>query len=138
MMDGIEVLEGRLPEGRAHDHSAILRKVRGELPTDELLCDLADLFKLFGDTTRMKILYALLESEMCVCAIADLLGMTQSAISHQLRILKDANLVGNRREGKTIYYYLADDHVHTILAQGFDHLIEEHQESEEKNHEKDL
>ena len=121
-----------------HDHEAILRKVRQDLPTDELLCDLADLFKIFGDTTRVKILYALLESEMCVCAIADLLGMTQSAISHQLRILKDANLVGNRREGKTIYYYLADDHVHTILAQGFDHLIEEHQESEEKNHEKDL
>ena len=85
-----------------HDHEAILRRVRQDLPTDELLCDLADLFKLFGDTTRIKILFALTESEMCVCAIADLLGMTQSAISHQLRILKDANLVGNRREGKTI------------------------------------
>ena len=115
-----------------HDHEAILRKVRQELPTDELLCDLADLFKLFGDTTRIKILYALLESEMCVCAIADLLGMTQSAISHQLRILKDANLVGNRREGKTIYYFLSDDHVRTIIAQGFDHLIEEHLEQEEE------
>jgi len=103
----------------------ILRRVRQELPTDELLCDLADLFKLFGDTTRVKILFALTESEMCVCAIADLLGMTQSAISHQLRILKDANLVGNRREGKTIFYFLADDHVRTIVAQGFDHLIEE-------------
>ena len=109
-----------------HDHEAILRKVRQELPTDELLCDLADLFKIFGDTTRIKILYALLESEMCVCAIADLLGMTQSAISHQLRILKDADLVGKRREGKTIYYFLSDDHVRTIVAQGFEHLIEEH------------
>ena len=111
-----------------HNHEAILRRVRQDLPTDELLCDLADLFKLFGDTTRMKILFALLESEMCVCAIADLLGMTQSAISHQLRILKDADLVGNRREGKTIYYFLSDDHVRTIVAQGFDHLIEEREE----------
>ena len=108
-----------------HDHEAILRKVRQELPTDELLCDLADLFKIFGDTTRIKILYALLESEMCVCAIADLLGMIQSAISHQLRILKDADLVGKRREGKTIYYHLSDEHVRTIVAQGFEHLIEE-------------
>ena len=108
-----------------HDHEAILQKVRQELPTDELLCDLADLFKIFGDTTRVKILYALLESEMCVCAIADLLGMTQSAISHQLRILKDADLVDRRREGKTIYYRLSDDHVRTIVAQGFEHLIEE-------------
>ena len=111
-----------------HDHEAILRKVRQDLPTDELLCDLADLFKIFGDTTRVKILYALLESEMCVCAIADLLGMTQSAISHQLRILKDADLVAKRREGKTIYYHLSDDHVRTIVAQGFEHLIEEHLE----------
>lgn len=108
-----------------HGHDEILRKVRQELPTDELLCDLADLYKLFGDTTRVKILFALTESEMCVCAIADLLGMTQSAISHQLRILKDANLVGNRREGKTIFYFLADEHVRTIVAQGFEHLIEE-------------
>ena len=111
-----------------HNHEAILQKVRQDLPTDELLCDLSDLFKIFGDTTRIKILYALLESEMCVCAIADLLGMTQSAISHQLRILKDANLVGNRREGKTIYYFLSDDHVRTIVGQGFEHLIEEHLE----------
>ena len=108
----------------SHDHEAILHKVRQELPTDELLCDLADLFKIFGDTTRIKILYALLESEMCVCAIADLLGMTQSAISHQLRILKDADLVGKRREGKTIYYFLSDDHVHTVLAQGMTHICE--------------
>ena len=108
----------------AHNHEVILDAVRNELPTDELLCDLSDLFKLFGDTTRMKILYSLFESAMCVCAIAELLGMTQSAISHQLKTLKDANLVGNRREGKTIYYYLSDDHVRTIVAQGFEHLIE--------------
>lgn len=113
-----------------HNHEALLRKVRHDLPTDELLSDLSDLFKIFGDTTRCKILFALFESELCVCAIADLLGMTQSAISHQLRILKDANLVANRREGKTIYYFLSDDHVRSIIAQGFDHLIEEHQEAE--------
>jgi len=115
-----------------HNHDAILKKVRDELPTDELLCDLSDLFKLFGDTTRNKILFSLFESEMCVCAIAELLGMTQSAISHQLKILKDANLVGNRREGKTIYYYLSDEHVRTILAQGFEHLIEERKAEDEK------
>lgn len=108
-----------------HDHGGVLDKVRHELPTDELLCDLSDLFKLFGDTTRIKILFSLFESEMCVCAIAELLGMMQSAISHQLRILKDANLVGNRREGKTVYYHLSDDHVRAIVAQGFEHLIEE-------------
>lgn len=86
-----------------HNHEKMLDMVRHELPTDELLCDLSDLFRLFGDTTRVKILFSLFESEMCVCAIAELLGMTQSAISHQLKILKDANLVANRREGKTIY-----------------------------------
>ena len=108
-----------------HSHDAILSTVRHDLPTDELLTDLSDLFKLFADTTRVKIMYALFESEMCVCAIAELLGMTQSAISHQLKTLKDANLVANRRDGKTIYYFLADDHVRSIIAQGFEHLIEE-------------
>ncbi len=108
-----------------HNHEKLLEKVRHDLPTDELLSDLADLFKMFGDSTRVKILFALLESEMCVCAIAELLNMTQSAISHQLRTLRSANLVGNRREGKTVVYFLADEHVHTILAEGFKHLIEE-------------
>ncbi len=108
-----------------HNHDEILVSVRHELPTDELLCDLSDLFKIFGDTTRVKILFALIDTELCVCAIAELLGMTQSAISHQLKTLKQANLVGNRREGKTIFYFLADDHVKTILAHGFEHLIEE-------------
>ena len=111
-----------------HNHDVVLQKVRHDLPTDELLCDLSDLFKIFGDTTRIKILYSLFESEMCVCAIAELLSMTQSAISHQLKTLKDANLVGNRREGKTIYYFLSDDHVRAIVAQGFEHLIEERNE----------
>jgi len=108
-----------------HNHEKLLEKVRHDLPTDELLSDLADLFKLFGDSTRVKILFALLESEMCVCAIAELLNMTQSAISHQLKTLRSANLVGNRREGKTVIYFLADEHVYTILGEGFKHLIEE-------------
>lgn len=107
-----------------HDHRRILEKVRAELPADELLSDLADIFKVFGDTTRMKILFALFESELCVCAIAELLGMEQSAISHQLKKLKTANLVRGRRAGKTIYYALADDHVHSLVAIGFEHLIE--------------
>lgn len=108
-----------------HDHEAKLLSVRRELPSDEQLCDLSDLFKLFGDTTRVKILFALSASELCVCAIAELLGMTQSAISHQLRILKNANLVAGRRAGKTVYYHLADRHVEDILFLGFAHLTEE-------------
>ena len=116
-----------------HNHEKMLDMVRHELPTDELLCDLSDLFRLFGDTTRVKILFSLFESEMCVCAIAELLGMTQSAISHQLKILKYANLVANRREGKTIYYFLSDDHVRTIIAKGFEHLIEERNENNEED-----
>ena len=107
-----------------HNHHNILQKVREELPTDELLSDLSDLFKVFGDTTRIKILFALFESELCVCAISELLSMEQSAISHQLKKLKAANLVASRREGKTVYYALADEHVHNLIAVGFEHLIE--------------
>lgn len=113
-----------------HNHGDILKIVKSELPDDELLFDLSDLFKIFGDTTRLKILYALFEHEMCVCAIAELLGMTQPAISHQLKVLKVAKLVGNRRNGKTIYYFLADDHVRSIIAQGYEHLTEK-EESEQ-------
>ena len=113
-----------MTRGEKHDHHAVLELLERESPSAEMICDLADLFKIFGDTTRMRILYALLESEMCVCAIAEYLGMTQSAISHQLKVLKDNNLVACRREGKTIFYYLADDHVHTIVAQGYEHLKE--------------
>lgn len=107
-----------------HNHDLLVTQVQTQLPKDELLCDLSDLFKVFGDTTRIKILYALFESELCVCAIADLLKMNQSAISHQLKVLKDNNLVANRREGKTIYYFLSDDHVRTIIGKGFEHLME--------------
>ena len=117
-----------------HDHTAILQTVRHELPPEELICDLSDLFKVFGDTTRMRILYSLFESELCVCAIAELLGMTQSAISHQLKVLRENKLVASRREGKTIYYFLADDHVRTIIGQGFEHLTEHDHHSHPTNH----
>jgi len=90
----------------------------------EELYDLAELFKVFGDSTRIRILYALFEQEMCVCDIAQVLNMTQSAISHQLRILKQNRLVKSRREGKTVFYSLADDHVTTIINQGIDHIRE--------------
>ena len=106
-------------------HALSLKKAHDALPAENALCDLADLYKVFGDTTRVKILFALFESEMCVCAIAELLGMTQSAISHQLSILRRNKLVSTRREGKTIYYSLADGHVATILDCGMEHLNEE-------------
>ena len=105
-------------------HQDILQKVQSDLPDDEILYDLAELIKVFGDSTRIKILYALFESEMCVCDIADLLGLTQSAISHQLRTLKANKLVRSRREGKTVFYSLADQHVRSIIGQGLDHLME--------------
>lgn len=102
----------------------ILRKVDEKMPPEEELQDLADFFKVFGDATRLKILYVLLCTEMCVYDIATVLGMSQSAISHQLRVLKQMDLVKNRREGKTIFYSLADDHITTILSQGLDHIEE--------------
>ena len=108
-----------------HDHKDLLLAVEREMPKDDLLCDLGDLFKVFGDTTRIKILFSLFESELCVCAIAELLKMEQSAISHQLKILKNAKLVRSRREGRTNIYSLADSHVRSIISQGFEHLTEE-------------
>jgi DNA-binding transcriptional ArsR family regulator len=107
-----------------HAHEDIIRKVTQEMPEDEILYDLAELFKIFGDSTRIKILYVLFESEMCVCDIAQLLNMTQSAISHQLRALKQSKLVKYRREGKTVFYSLADGHVRTIINQGMEHVAE--------------
>ncbi len=94
--------------------------------SEDNLYRLADLFKIFGDPTRIRILHALSGQELCVCDIADTLGMTQSAISHQLRVLKQIQLVKYRRDGKTIYYSLADSHVYTILAQGLEHVMEPH------------
>ena len=105
------------------DDAAIAR-LQNDLPDDEILYDLAELFKIFGDSTRIKILYVLFEAEMCVCDIAQLLNMTQSAISHQLRILKQNHLIKYRREGKNMIYALADDHVKTIINCAIEHIEE--------------
>ena len=105
-------------------HEDMIQKVRGHMPAEEELHALADFYKVFGDATRVKILCVLLESEMCVCDLAELLNMTQSAISHQLRVLKQMKLVKNRREGKTVYYSLADGHIQTIISQGMEHIAE--------------
>ncbi len=103
-------------------HKDQLSKAAENMPDEEILYDLAELFKIFGDSTRIKILYALYETELCVCDIAQLLNMTQSAISHQLRILKQSKLVKYRRDGKTVFYGLDDDHVHAIIQMGMMHL----------------
>jgi len=105
-------------------HEDIIQNVRENMPDEDTLFDLTELFRIFGDSTRIRILYVLFEAEMCVCDIAALLGMTQSAISHQLRALKSARLVKGRREGKVVFYSLADDHVKTIINQGLEHIAE--------------
>lgn len=110
--DITEVHEDRVRESEAH------------MPDDETLFDLAELFKIFGDSTRIKILFLLRGTELCVCDISEALGMTQSAVSHQLNILKRSKLVKNRREGKSIFYSLDDDHVSAILSLGIDHVSE--------------
>lgn len=102
-----------------------VNQVREKMPQEETLYDLAELFKVFGDSTRIKILWALDEAEMCVCDIAFLLNMTQSAISHQLRVLKQAELVKSRREGKIVFYSIEDEHVKQIFDQGLIHILEE-------------
>ena len=105
-----------------HIHKDMVENVKSKMPCDEQLYDLADLFKVFGDSTRIKILYTLFERELCVCDIAQALNMSQSAISHQLRVLKQSRLVKFRRAGKEFYYSLDDAHVHDILATGLEHL----------------
>jgi ArsR family transcriptional regulator len=105
-------------------HQDVVDTVMGKMPLEETLYDLAELFKVFGDSTRIKILWALDASEMCVCDIAALLNMSQSSISHQLRILKQAQLVKYRKDGKVVYYSLDDEHVRHILDQGMIHLNE--------------
>jgi len=105
-------------------HPDLMAKVNATMPAEEELYDLAELFKVFGDSTRIRILYVLFESEVCVCDLAEILNMTQSAISHQLKILKQSKLVKARREGKSIFYSLADDHVRSIIAQGQEHIEE--------------
>ena len=111
-------------EKHIHNHEQAVQSVLDQIPDDMQLCELADLFKNFGDFTRVKILYALLESELCVYDISKLLNMGQSAISHHLRILKQSKLVKSRREGKNMLYSLADLHVQTIIGQGMDHIQE--------------
>lgn len=106
-------------------HEELLKIVNETIPEETELYDLAELFKVFGDSTRIRILYVLFEAEVCVCDLAQALNMTQSAISHQLRILKQNRLVKSRREGKSIFYSLADDHVRTIIDQGREHLEED-------------
>lgn len=106
-------------------HESLLKIVNEKMPAEEELYNLAELFKVFGDSTRIRILFVLFEAEVCVCDLAKALNMTQSAISHQLRILKQSKLVKNRREGKSIFYSLADDHVRTIIAQGLNHIEED-------------
>jgi len=105
-------------------HEDVVQRVQQTMPPEEDLFDLAEFFKVFGDTTRIRILYALAQSEMCVCDLAYLLGLTQSAISHQLRVLKQAKLVRFRREGRVIYYALDDDHVKSIFDQAYEHIQE--------------
>ena len=107
-------------------HEDLLKIVNDTMPEETELYDLAELFKVFGYSTRIRILFVLFEAEVCVCDLAEALHMTQSAISHQLRILKQNKLVNSRREGKSIFYSLADGHVRTIIAQGREHIEEDH------------
>lgn len=108
-----------------HAHPDAIERIKANMPDDDTLIDVAELFKVFGDSTRIKILSALSGGELCVCDISTAVGMTSSAVSHQLKILKNAELVKFRREGKTVFYSLADGHVNTILNQGFEHINEE-------------
>ena len=105
-------------------HEELVKEVNEKMPDEDTLYDLAELFKVFGDSTRIRILYVLFEAELCVCDIAQTLNMTQSAISHQLKILKQSRLVKNRKDGKQVFYSLADDHVRTIIFQGREHIDE--------------
>ena len=105
-------------------HEDTVKKVINDMPEEEKLYDLAELFKIFGDSTRIKILYALFEAELCVCDIAQLLKVSQTAVSHQLRVLKTNKLVKSRKDGKNVFYSLADDHVYSIINQGMDHINE--------------
>lgn len=105
-------------------HEDMVKKITDDMPPDEVLYDLAELFKVFGDSTRIKILYVLKDDELCVGDIGQLVGVSQNAVSHQLRVLKNNKLVRFRREGKVIFYSLADDHVKRIISQGMEHVAE--------------
>ena len=110
--------------GLQADRDEVVKKVLEQQPDDEILYDLAELFKVFGDSTRIKILYSMFENELCVNDIARLLSLSQSSVSHQLRILKTSKLVKFRREGKSIYYSLDDEHVRSIISMGMEHVEE--------------
>lgn len=133
-MTGVCGMEGKMHKQLGEDvetcdsvcvHEDVVLEVEHHMPNDEALYDLAEFFKVFADSTRIKILYVLLKGEVCVCDLADILGVTQSAVSHQLRLLKQMDLVRFRRDGKTIFYSLADSHIQTILNQGFEHINED-------------
>lgn len=106
-------------------HENLVDQIEDGMPSESVITNLADFYKVFGDVTRVKILCVLFQSELCVCDLAEVLGMTQSAVSHQLRVLKQAKLVKNRRDGKIVYYSLADAHIQSILNQGMEHVNEE-------------
>ena len=117
--------KGRYVMTKNNDHiSEAMSAFEADMPDEEILYDLADLFKVFSDTTRIKILYSLMGGELCVADIAETIGATQSAVSHQLRILRANKLVRGRREGKQIWYSLDDDHVKKIIEMGLDHVLE--------------
>ena len=125
----VEVLEyekllGLSNASMAQQNEPLVQPEELDMPDDEVLYELADLFRVFGDSTRIKILYALHDNELCVQDIANAVQLSQSAVSHQLRVLKDSKLVRFRREGKTVYYALDDDHVRSILSMGMDHIEE--------------
>lgn len=120
-------MEKNLQEGTKEyiaAHEEIVERVKANQPEDEYLYDLSELFKIFGDSTRIKILYSLFDTELCVSDMATILNLSQSSVSHQLRILKDAKLVKFRREGKSIFYALDDEHVRMILSLGMEHVEE--------------
>lgn len=108
----------------AHVHKNLVHQIEDGMPNEEMMQSLADFYKVFGDVTRIKILCILSQTELCVCDLAEVTGMTQSAISHQLRVLKQMKLVKNRRDGKIVYYSLADVHIQSILNQGLEHIAE--------------
>lgn len=107
-----------------HIHETVVHQIEHGMPEEEIMQDLAEFYKVFGDVTRVKILCALFQAESCVCGLAEAIGMTQSAVSHQLRVLKQMKLVKNRKEGKTVYYSLADVHIQSIINQGLEHITE--------------
>lgn len=110
--------------GVHHVHNNLVHQIEHGMPSEDVMQELAEFYKVFGDPTRIKILCALFQAESCVCCLAEAVGMSQSAVSHQLRVLKQMKLVKNRREGKTVYYSLADAHIQSILNQGMEHIAE--------------